>query len=217
MKRLLKLRHFRFSESRGDFLTERSLTGYESTAASSQWFLGRANNYFSVDDQAITFNGKNGSAQVSNSREVQGFLILGFSLVQSCSIRWSSSSRAGKPIVSCSCHATCVEVWSDDPGMKRHPANASWVRNFIIECVLGKKAVKLQNYSFGRILRTNFRKNPKKYTRNSYLEQIVLRLFFFNSKYRFSKGGEPPQCTLKYMSGVCKVELLRFLMWGRVK
>ena len=34
------------------------------------------------------------------------------------------------------------------------------------------------------------------------------------SKYRFSKGGEPPtlQCTLKYMSGVCKVELLRFLM-----
>ena len=33
------------------------------------------------------------------------------------------------------------------------------------------------------------------------------------SKYRFSKGGEPPpQCTLKYTSGVCNVELLRFLM-----
>ena len=32
------------------------------------------------------------------------------------------------------------------------------------------------------------------------------------SKYRFSKGGEPPQCTLKYMSVVCNVEFLRFLM-----
>ena len=38
------------------------------------------------------------------------------------------------------------------------------------------------------------------------------KIIFFNSKHRFSKGGEPPQYTLKYMSGVCKVELLRFLM-----
>ena len=32
------------------------------------------------------------------------------------------------------------------------------------------------------------------------------------SKYRFSKGGKPPRCILKYTTGVCNVEFLRFLM-----